>query len=185
MDLVAYAVNGWDRQTADANVTWGGRFGYQREGFSGGLSAISGKEMDADAGLPFTRTVFDADLSYLAGAWIFGGEFNRGHVSLPADGEADWTAFLVMGHVDFNGWSGLTLRYDWFDDGDAWVFSTVGGEVQTRRSFTVAPTFVLDEGFGALVELRVDKSDQDAFVDGDGEPTDTAVSVAVEMTYSW
>ena len=35
------------------------------------------------------------------------------------------------------------------------------------------------------MELRIDTSDQDAFLDADGEPTDTTTSLAFEMTYSW
>ena len=35
---------------------------------------------------------------------------------------------------------------------------------------------------GALVELRVDMSDADAFTDRDGEATDSTTSLAFEMT---
>lgn len=184
-DLLAYGVNGWDQNTEpNANVTWGGRLGYGREGFVGGLSAISGKEQHA-APAPFTRTVLDMDLSYELPGWVLGAEVNRGAVTLADDTDLEWLAFLVMAHHDFNDWAGLTVRVDQFDDTDGWAFGTVGGEPQVRRSFTLAPTFVLDDGFGALFELRIDTSDQDAFLDGDGEPTDVMTTVAFEMTYVW
>jgi hypothetical protein len=189
-DVIAYGCNGWDANTEmGKNLTFGGRLGYAGPcGLAGGVSAISGKEeMDDGAGGldPFTRTVFDVDLGYEKGAWTFGGEFNLGKVTLADDSEVDWTGFLVMTHYDVNEWFGLTARYDTFDDSDGYVFGLVGAEPQTRSSFTLAPTFALDDGFGALVELRIDMSDQDAFVDSDGEPTDSATTIAFEMTYSW
>ena len=189
-DIVAHVTNGWDRATADRNVTWGGRLGYAAGGFAGGLAAISGKEemppeVEGDPAIPFARTVLDADLSYATGPLRFGADLNRGQVDLPAGGEAEWLALMLMTHVDFNDWAGLTLRLDHFDDEDGFVFGDVDGEFQQRRTFTIAPTFVLDDGFGALVELRIDTSDQDAFLDADGEPTDTTTSLAFEMTYSW
>ena len=184
-DLTAHVSNGWDRQTADANPTWGGRLGYAAGGFAGGASAISGKEIEPVGGEAFTRTVLDADLSYATGRWLFGGELNRGTVDLPAGAEASWLGGLAMTHVELNAWAGLTVRYDRFDDEDGRVFGLVGGEPQVRQAVAIAPTFVLDEGFGALVELRLDFSDRDAFVDADGEATDTTTTLAFEMTYVW
>ena len=80
---------------------------------------------------------------------------------------------------------GLTLRIDHLDDQDSWLFGAVDGQSQARRSLTIAPTFTLDEGLGALLELRVDQSDREAFLDSDGLPTDSAVTFAVEMTGSF
>ena len=182
-DVVVYGCNGWDTNTEDnKNLTFGGRLGYTGAGgFNLGLSGISGKE---GAGLAaMTRTVLDADASYATGAWLFGGEFNMGSVELAGGVEGDWTGFLVMGHYDANDWLGCTLRYDTLDDPDSMVFGLAGG--QRRSSLTLAPTFVLDEGFGALVEFRLDMSDQDVFTDSDGEPTDSVATMAFEMTYSW
>lgn len=185
LDIIAYGCNGWDANTEDnENFTFGGRLGYAAPyGATAGLSAISGKEGEGEAA--FTRTVYDVDLGYQTGQWTFGGEFNLGAVTMADDAEADWTAFLIMAHYDVNDWFGFTARYDTFDDADGYAFGLVGGEAQTRSSITLAPTFVLDDGFGALIELRMDMSDQDAFLDSDGEPTDSSTAVAFEMTYSW
>lgn len=199
-DVIVYGCNGWDQNTEDnKNLTFGGRLGYTAPCGAGvGISAISGKEtafedtmfdVDGDtegdvvigtASSPFTRTVFDVDLSFETGQWIFGGEYNMGKVTLPGDIDVDWSGFLVMGHYDVNGWLGFTGRYDMFDDPDGYIF----GAEQTRSSLTFAPTFVLDEGFGALVEFRLDMCDEDVFTDADG-PTDSELGVAFEMTYSW
>jgi len=190
VDAVAHVSNGWDRETADANVTFGGRLGYTHGGFAGGISAISGREegepdIEGDPLPTLRRTVLDVDLGYVVENWTFGGEFNRGDATLNGNVDAGWTAAMGMAHVDLTDRYGVTVRYDWFDDADGFVFGPVGGEVQTRQSITLAPTLVLDDGFGVIVEFRMDTSDQDAFLDSDGEPTDTTTSVAVEATYVW
>jgi hypothetical protein len=189
-DIVGHVSNGWEvNSMAGANPTWGGRLGYAAGGFAGGLSAISGKQevelegMTDPVGL--TRTVFDVDLSYVTGGWIFGGEFNQGEATYAMAEEQSWTAYLVMAHLDYNDWGGFTLRYDAFDDQDGYAFALVDGEPQFVQSVTVCPTFNLDDGFTALVELRWFKSDQDAFLDGDDLPTDTKTWVAAEFTYSF
>lgn len=185
LDLALHLSNGWDRNTADANLTWGGRLGYVRDGFAGGVSAISGKETLGEPAAPLTRTVLDTDLAYTMGAWLFGAEVNHGSVEQAAGLESDWLGVLIMSHLGLNEWAGVTVRLEQIDDQDGYLFGTVDGAAQVRRSLTLAPTFVLDEGFGALVELRLDLSDQEAFLDGDGAPTDTATAVAFEMTYSF
>lgn len=184
-DVVAYGVNGWE-QNAESNKlkTWGGRLGYTGAISGVGASVISGKE--GGGTMPeFTRTVLDADLACAPEGWVFGGDINHGTVDLAGGNEATWFGFLVMAHHDLNDWFGVTVRADYFDDQDGYVFGRVAGETQTRTALTIAPTFVLDEGFGALVELRIDKSDQDAFFDSDGNRTDTSTSAAFEMTYSF
>jgi hypothetical protein len=186
LDLVLYGANGWDANTASGkNLTWGGRLGFAPgQGLAGGLSAISGKE-ENPLGSLFTRTVIDVDLGYESGPWVFGGEFNSGKVTLPDDSELTWTGFLVMSHYTVNDWAGLTVRFDHFDDADGYAFGMVGDQYQARQALTIAPTFTLDDGFGALVELRMDMSDQEAFLDSDGLATDSQTTLAFEMTYSW
>jgi hypothetical protein len=181
VDFVAYVCNGWDRNAEDnKSPTLGGRLGYETaNGVGLGLSAIRGRE-DAGPGA-FTRTVIDVDLAYASGDWTFGGEFNRGSVEPRNGSDAEWTGFLAMAHVDTNEWLGFTGRFDMFNDADGFAF----GMEQTRSSFTFAPTFALDEGFGALVEIRLDKSDEDVWVDRDGDPTDQSLGLAAEATYSW
>lgn len=188
-DLAAHLSNGWDRQTADKHATAGGRLGLVKGGFSGGLGALSGTEETpaADEGAPAwtrTRTVWDSDLSYVAGKWRLGGEVSLGDVSGTV-GDARWQGFTAMAHVELNDWSGLTVRVDRLDDQDGYLFGPVAGAFQVRNELTIAPTFTLDEGLGAVVELRVDHSDRDAFTDADGLPTDSAVTMAVELTGSW
>jgi len=197
-DIIGHISNGWDADIDRGDLTFGGRLGYSYNGFSGGLSAITGEEEmdgegDGDDGdapadpLTLKRTVFDVDLTYTVGKWLFGGEYNMGQADTEGEGGADheWQGFLVMTHVDYNDWGGFTFRYDYFDDKDGWAFDTVDGLPQKIQSFTFCPTFTITEGFGALVELRIDRSDRDGFLDDEGLPTDSNTAVAFEMTYSW
>ncbi len=183
-DVVGYGVNGWDINAESNKIkTWGGRLGYTGDISGAGVSVIGGKEGGGGA-QEFNRTVFDADLGCTPDGWVFGADINHGKVTR-GGADATWSGFLVMAHHDFTDRMGLTVRADYFDDQDGYVFGKVGGEAQTRSALTIAPTFVLDDGFGALIELRVDKSDQNAFADSDGKPTDMSTSVAFEMTYGF
>jgi len=188
-DVVGHVSNGWDADAmTGGNVTWGGRGGYTKDELTGHLSIISGKEEDVVAGNPATRTVFDVDVKYEMEKWLFGGQFNVGDVSEETgagDVDYSWTGLLLMGHMTINEWLGMTFRYDNLNDKDGWNFGTVGGDGQMRQSFTFCPTFSLDENFGCLFELRIDKSDLDGFTNSDGEPADTETKIAFEATYSW
>lgn len=187
-DLRAYLVNGWDKNDLGraGPKTAGGRAGYSPCDFGAlGVSVIAGsEEIPGDTtGTTFDRTVVDVDLTLrpVAGL-VIGGEFNYGAVDVTGT-DATWTGFLAMAHYDFNEWLGLTGRFDWFDDPDDWVFGS--GLMETRTAITIAPTFVLGDGMGALVEVRVDGSSEDVFVDSDGDPSGSTTSVAFEMTYSF
>lgn len=192
VDVTAYWVNGWDANQAneDTPKTFGGRVGYALGELGGlGLSVITGKEMDAGADVDdpaddfeFDRTVVDVDLTLTpAEGWLLGGEFNKG--TYEALGvECEWTGMLVMANRAINDWLGLTVRFDWMDDPDGYVF---GNGEDTRTAFTVAPTFALGDGLGALFELRQDMSDNQIWVDADGAATDSALTAAFEMTYTF
>lgn len=185
-DAAAYVVNGWDDNDRpdDSAKTVGGRLGYDFGEMGGcGVSAITGREYFEEESDLFERTVFDVDLTLApAAGWIIGGEFNTGKITV-ADVESEWTGLLLMVHYDFNQWLGLTGRFDSFDDKDGAVFEA--GLAQTRSAFTIAPTFVLGDGMGALLELRIDTSDEAVFEDGDGEPSDSTTSAAFEVTFAF
>jgi hypothetical protein len=191
LDFIGHVSNGWDANAATGkHVTWGGRLGLTYGGFSGGVSGISGREdADDDVADPFSfkRTVFDVDLKFEQGNWVVGGELNQGRVTIaePDAAAKDWHGFLLMTHVDLVSWMGLTVRYGSFDDADGWALPEVDGQPQKIQSLTVCPTFVLHEGFTALVEVRVDSSNRDGFTDEAGQATSTRTVVAFEMTYSW
>ncbi len=184
VNLLAYVANGWDLNTDDNSTkTVGGRLGIDLRKFNIGVSGIMGVfEPDQTK----TRTVIDVDVTFMpAENWIFGGEFNMGTVTdddpLPTElDEYTWTGFMVMTHYDFNNWLGLTGRYDSVMDTDMYIFAA-----ETRSSFTVAPTFVLGPGLGALIEFRMDMADEDIFLDADNKPVGSENTVAFEMTYTF
>ncbi|MCB2199807.1 porin [bacterium] len=186
--IQAYATNGWDRNQDDNGVmTLGGRVGVALDklvlGFSGILGAM-------DPNQDVMRTVFDIDITFnVADNMLIGGEFNMGSESYDIQGapDAGWTGLMVMCHYDFNEWLGLTGRFDMVDDADGVLFGTdpVNGNAYSRSSITVAPTFVLGDGLGALVEYRMDTAGEDVFVDADGALTGSRSTVAFEITYTF
>ncbi len=189
-DLAAWWVDGWDVNDTHGGKpkTVGGRLGYDLEELGGaGLSFITGKELlapDSSSTTEFRRTVLDGDLTlYPVEDMVVGAEINWGEVRPDGGDKANWLAFLVMAHQDLNGWLGVTARVDWFDDKDGYVFGT--GAEETRMSFTLAPTFALGDDMGALLEIRLDTSDQDVWTDSDGDPTDSALTAAFETTYTF
>ncbi|MFH1143422.1 MAG: outer membrane beta-barrel protein [Candidatus Eisenbacteria bacterium] len=183
LSALAYAVNGWDQNAEDNRLaTWGGRLGLSRGMLAGGLSIISGREGSEPE---LDRTVFDIDLSARPAGWVLGAEVNAGGVKSAGGERQTWVGLLAMAHRDFNTQVGLTVRYDYLDDKDSFVFGSTVGTTQTRQAITVAPTLALDEGVGVLLELRIDLSDQKAFIDPDGVAKDTQTSLAFEATCRW
>lgn len=188
LDVRVFLVNGWDSNDlgGPGPKTVGGRAGFALgDRVSAGVSAITGSETDDSGPMPvdFTRTVFDADLTITPRPdVVIGAELNLGSIDIGSD-SSSWTGFLVMSHVDFNEWAGLTGRFDWFDDQDDIIFGS--GFAETRMAFTVAPTFVLGDGMGALIEVRIDTSSDDVFVDSDGAAKSSTTSAAFEMTYGF
>lgn len=183
--LQVYVMNGWnDGIIADNNE-------FKSVGVRGdiavsetlalGLSGIAGPET-AGNNDDFLYTL-DADFNFTAVEnLLIGGEVNfGGQQNATADGAATWFGFMAMGHYDFCEWLGGTLRFDFFDDSDGIRL----GMEDTRIAITAAATFVIADGFGSLVEVRIDSSDNDAFVDSDGDPSSSQVTLAWEFTYSF
>ncbi len=187
LDLAAYATNGWDENTETNEVkTYGGRLGYTHcDLFTVGASAILGS-FDADQTL--SRTVIDIDLGVTpVENLLIGAEYNMGSIDVKDGDTFNWTGFMVMAHYDLNDWFGFTARFDSVDDSDSQLFlNDLGvGLGETRTSLTFAPTFVLGDGIGALIEYRMDSSDQEVFTDSDNEPSKNESVIAFEMTYTF
>jgi hypothetical protein len=184
IDISAYVVNGWDNNPdTNKNKSFGGRIGITpMKDVNVGFSAITG---DDSAVAGENMTVFDVDgtITMIPNLTV-GLEFNFGNEDLASTTgtDADWFGFLVMGHYDYSDWGGITVRYDYFDDEDG---ARLGTANNTQQAITIAPTFVIGEGFGALIEYRHDSSDKDVFTKSDGRVTDNNDTFACEMTYSF
>ncbi len=190
-----WVVNGWDLNAdPDNRKNFGGRLNFAKDAFQVGASAIMGSMDNADpvALYTTTRRVIDVDGSFTGvDNLIIGGELNMGTYSYDIDGADDdsWMGIMVMGHYDVNDWLGFTLRYDMMQDkhGIHWGLTDPADDEsgQTRSSITLAPTFVLGPGMGALVEYRMFMSDEDVFVDHAGEVSGSTSHVFVEFTYTF
>ncbi len=192
LNLLVMGSNGWDRNfEASRHLTWAGRLEYERGGFLGGLSLISGKEdlaSDDDDTLTdnsTTRTVFDVDAGYEHGDWVFGAQYNLGKATV-ASLEQKWSGFLLMARREMTDWFGVTVRYDFLDDKDGYAFGLIEDQAQKRQAITVAPSFALDDGLLDLIlEMRMDLSDRDAWEDRNGKPTDRSMTIAAELLFTF
>lgn len=181
-NLATYLCNGWD-QNVDVNTgkTLGWHLGYANEAWGGiGFSFLRGAESAAEG--DFT-TVMDWDVTVMPlAAWTLGGELNFGRTDFAAE-HSNWWGLLVMSHYDFNDWVGFTIRYDYFDDQDGIRLDP--GIEEKRQAITLAPTFVLGAGMGALIEFRTDFSDQEVFENKNGDYKKTASTLVYEMTFTF
>lgn len=182
IDMCFYVCNGWD-QNVDHNTgkTAGGRFGYTYGDLGCvGLSAIYGADGQSEGD---HLSVVDLDVTMTPHERLtLGGEFNYGSDE-NGDDTYHWTGFLMMAHWDFTDWFGTTVRYDFFDDQDG---TRLGSNmIETRQAFAIAPTFSLGHGMGALLEFRIDASDEEVFSNKDGDPAKSATGFAFEMTYGF
>jgi hypothetical protein len=191
LNLLVMGSNGWDRNFETArNLTWAGRLGYDRDGWTGGLSLISGKQ-DLD-GSCTTRTVFDVDAGYEGGGWVFGAEYNQGKSTVAGNGEHQWWGMLMMARRELNDWFGMTVRYDFLDDMDGGIFGferegfeELGPLSQKRQAVAFAPSFALDDGLDLILELRVDMSDRKEWSDRDAEPVQHSTTIAAELLFTF
>lgn len=176
LDLKLILANGWDNNTdTDMEKTFAGRLGRQFGEFGVGFSWIADAEVNGDD----SQRVLDVDATWVHDSWRVGAEYNMGTTTV-ADQDLGWSGMLLMCHKDFSEKMGLTLRFDRFDDADNLRFGEAMGVVRT--AFTVAPTFVLGERLGAVLEYRMDTVDEEVWTDGDGNATDAASALTFELT---
>ena len=201
-DLKIYYVNGWDENIDDNNdKSFGTRLRiHPTESFNFGISYISGKEGVLDEGSippkePDLLNVTDAVITWQGENLTLGGEYSIGTYkdqSLMSDWkgtpDSNWNGWMVMMHYYFNDTYGLTFRYDVFDDEDGERFTKwrLGDPVdESRRSWTIAPTFHITKNLNAVVEFRQFYSDHDVFPDTRGNPEKDMETYAAELTYSF
>jgi hypothetical protein len=177
LDLKLILANGWDNNTdTDMEKTFAGRLGRQFGEFGIGFSWIADAEVNGDD----SQLVLDVDATWVHGTWRVGAEYNMGTTTVagPGPGLERHAADVPQG---LQREAGLTLRFDRFDDADNLRFGEALGVVRT--AFTVAPTFVLGERLGAVLEYRMDTLlTRRSGLDGDGNATDAASALTFELT---
>lgn len=177
IDINVYIVNGWDNiNDNNKGKTFGGRIGVAPvKGINFGISGISGPEGDNDVTEKTSVLDIDGTIAIVPDMTL-GMEFNWGWEDRDVVSDGKWFGLLFMAHYDYTKWGGFTFRYDYFDDdGNA---DRLGNGGFDQQAITFSPTFVIADGFGALIEYRHDFSTADNFIaDND--------TVAFEMTYSF
>lgn len=184
LEWTSYVVNGWD-VNADNNKekTVGSRIELAPvKSFAVGLAAVSGAENDDNNSS--RRTVLNLDWSFTPAEYILiGGELLYGAETglLAGDKTAAFSGGLIMSNVALSEKVSLTGRFSFFDDPDG----VRTGAPQTLSEITLAPAVSIIDGLRGLLELRCDMSNQPAFTDSDGLPTDSKLSTALEFTYGF
>lgn len=191
IDVNFYLVNGWDNEPdGNKDKSYGGRIGITpMEGVNFGFSGITGE--DGAAGETLSVIDIDGTITMIP-QFTLGMEFNFGWDDMTAGTGADdatWFGFLLMAHYDYAEWGGITFRYDYFndEDGAGRLPGGVAAPADIRKAITISPTFIIAEGFGALIEYRHDFSNKNVFVEGDTGATlsDGSDILAFEMTYAF
>ncbi|MHC5057473.1 MAG: outer membrane beta-barrel protein [Planctomycetota bacterium] len=172
-------VNGWDTLIetfnneqsflATAAVT-------PSDDFTLRLSYLKGPET---ANPDLDRSTFDLVLSFkLRARAEIGIEYTSStEETLGAD--VEWSGLALQALMTPSDTFSLGARFESFDDPDnARSGLVAAGEYQ---SFTLAPAVALSDKTALRFELRIDKADYDAFVDSDGNPTDSQKTVAMQL----
>lgn len=91
-------------------------------------------------------------------------------LTLKPDGSGAKWSDATTAQISYSlGMNNLALRYETVRGANE-----LGYTGDTVNSLTVADKIVLNDYYNLYVEYRMDKSNEESFVDGDGDPTDTA-----------
>lgn len=183
LTIKAAVVNGWD-MTTDNNeaktlhasvglaptdkisLSIGGSYGAEQPG----NESLKRTVIDIIASLQATD-----ELSLMVNADMGSEE------EVTEDGDdASWTAIAAYLHYQKEKW-GATVRAEMFDDADGYRT----GVEQQLSEVTLTGHLYLAEGYEFRPEFRYDMSDEDVFVDGDGEATDKQMTLSGEFIASF
>lgn len=145
MDLQLYAVNGFDTYyDLDAQKAGGGRLGLTpTDAINVGLSAVYNHKDVVIADLDFTLS---------GDGYKVGAEFNYGQDTFGALEGNGWMGALLMTNIALTDSAALTLRGDWFDNGDGYkAIATTATPAQHIRG-TVSPSYAFTSNATILAE---------------------------------
>lgn len=124
-----------------------------------------------------TRSIFDTTLTLAASPkFSLQGNFDYGK-----EGDVTWWGAAAYAKVAPSAKWALAGRYEYIDDTDG-GFMTIGDKAQ---SITVTSDHKILDSLNLKIDLRLDSTDGDFFVDEDGSPKDSQTAVIVGLIYSF
>ena len=189
LTLTGYVVNGWNNVSDNnrdktfiaaaafmptSQLTWYGNF-------------MAGKEADFDGnGEQDMVWMFDTTLSFAATEMLtLMANFDYGSAAdadpVTAGDPATFWGIATYARLQAQEDWALAGRVEYIDDSaDGWMF--IGEKAQT---FTLTSDHSIFEDLIARIEVRVDKTDSDQFVNEDGDLKNTQPSLTLGMVYEF
>ena len=189
LTLAGYIVNGWNNVSDNnrdktfiasatfvpsSQLTWYGNL-------------IAGKEADFDGNLEQDMLwVFDTTLSFAATEMItLMANFDYGSATdadpVTANDPATFWGIAAYARLQAQEDWALAGRVEYLDDSSD-GFIAIGEKAQT---FTVTSDHSIFGDLMARIEVRVDKTESDQFIDVDGDPKGTQPSLTVGLVYEF
>lgn len=165
-----------------SNTSGGLDFGTQlyiapAEGWDAYINFVTSNDSGTEIDLTTTYQISDAFMLGLNAAQRTTGEFFDED---EGDG-ANFTGIALYANYAFSDSFALGIRGETFEDKDGGVLSDISSRV---NSFTLSANI----GSGPLKlipELRFDTADEDLFVDGEGDPTDSFAQFLVAAVFAF
>ncbi len=182
--LIAGVNNGWDLVTSPNTPTKTTELGLILAPFSMfslATSYYSGKEAGAAIG---TRRYLDMVGTITASDklnFVFNYANGRQDDAITLGSQAKWNALALYANYQFNDTWRASYRHEAFDDKDGFR----SGLVQKLASNTATVGYAAAENMELRGEVRLDKSDMDAFLQNDGTAKKNQTSYAVQAVYKF
>lgn len=207
LTLFAGINNGWDQlkdyntsKTAELGLIWSAT-----DWFTWAISAYSGKEtiadpLDDESDVDENRFLVDTVLTFTPTeklALVLNYDYGKQEDAIVgSDGkvdDAEWEAIVGYINYQFNDLWRVSLRAEQYNDKDGWKVGLVDEDIDSasfgefsKKTKSVALTvgYAPSESFELRAEVRQDKTDKDALIDGDGTK-DKQTYVAIEGLYKF
>ncbi len=190
--LIAGLNNGWDQviSTTPTKTTELGFILAPVSMFSLATSYYHGKEMGT--AVVGTRRYLDMVGTITVSDklnFVFDYANGRQDAALTGGGKAKWNALALYANYQFNDTWRASYRHEAFDDKDGFRsnLTDVGGTLlgQKLTSNTATVGYAVAKNMELRGEVRLDKSDMDAFLQNDGTAKKNQTSYAVQAVYQF
>lgn len=181
--LIAGVNNGWDQVTpiTPTKTTELGLILTPVSMFSLATTYYHGKEAGAAIG---TRKYLDVVGTITASDklnFVFDYANGRQNDALTVESQAKWNALALYANYQINDTWRASYRHEGFNDKDGFR----SGLVQKLASNTATVGYAVAENMELRGEVRLDKSDMDAFLQNDGTAKKNQTSYAVQAVYKF